>query len=309
MSILHFLQSISYLFIALSLFWWRRDFTGLFSFSTLELLSLTSANVSISCLSHGRYRGELGFLAFACPWICSCWLNHCVFAGVLFCLDLYLCRRRTGFCFCPVSVPHRQYTHHMQSVLSNCTKLQFCTCMYSIWPPSHTHKRTQKHAHAVAQRLSNQDVRGVSQRLLLSAVTGWVLDFPSSAVVNCRRRKLLRVMVCFLTAHTGHQHSDSDFVNDVRLSQNPPAPHPTGIDAECLVPPWGSLPNHTKGVSWLPIPRRAGLFEWFKGIFHRKVISTRCRQCALQFQDHFVLWGCFFLAAAITQWWNIHAGV
>lgn len=69
---------------------------------------------------------------------------------------------------------------------------------------------------------------------------------------------------------------------------------PTGIDAECLVPPWGSLPNHTFGVRRLPIPSRADLFEWFKGIFHWKVISIRHRQCALQFQEHFVLWCCFF---------------
>lgn len=142
-------------------------------------------------------------------------------------------------------------------------------------------------------------------RLWLSTVTGWVLDFPASAAAACQCRKPLWVMVCFPIARTGHQHGDCDFVNDVRLLQNTLP----GIDAECLVPPRGSLSNHTLGVRWLPIPSRAALFEWFKGIFDWKVIAVRCSQCTLYFHNHSVLWCSFFQPAVITQRWNIHPDI
>lgn len=135
-------------------------------------------------------------------------------------LDFYLCRRRTGFCFVPSQyrIPNIPILYSLFSQIAQYCNFALARTAYGR-PPTCA---TQKHAHAVAHRLSHQDVRAVSQRLWLGTVTGWVLDFPASAVVTCQRRKLLGATVCFLIAHAGHQHSDSDFVNDVRLSQNSP---------------------------------------------------------------------------------------
>lgn len=154
----------------------------------------------------------------------------------------------------------------MQSARSNCNALQFlCLHIQHMAALPHAPTSPKTRTCCCTQPLISR----CQGRLWLSTVTGWVLDFPASAVVACQCRKLLWAMACFPIARTGHQHGASDFVNDVRLLQNTLP----GIDAECLVPPRGSLSNHTLGVRWLPIPSRAALFEWFKGIF---LLESHC---------------------------------
>ena len=65
-----------------------------------------------------------------------------------------------------------------------------------------------------------QDVRGSSHHVWVSAICRWVLGFPSSAVVSCQDRKL-RYMVGYflwLPMDAGTQWF-FDFLNDVCMSQ------------------------------------------------------------------------------------------
>lgn len=177
----------------------------------------------------------------------------------------------------------------MQSVLSNCTILQFCTCAYSIWPPSHMHNpktRTCCRTQALTSRCQGRLSASLTQYCYRVGV-----GFPCFSCGNLSALETTRGDAVF--SNRSRRTPTQRFLILLMTCACRRIP-PTGIDAECLVPPWGSLPNHTFGERRLPIPSRAGLFEWFKGIFHWKVISIRHRQCAFQFQDYFVLWCCFF---------------
>lgn len=82
------------------------------------------------------------------------------------CAYLYLCKRKTVVCFVPslYRIPNIPILYSL--LTQTALHCNFCACTYSIWPPSHTHQRAQKHAHAVAHSLSYQDVRGVSDSVL-----------------------------------------------------------------------------------------------------------------------------------------------
>lgn len=60
-SLLHFLHSRYDVFVVLSVLWWRRDFTGSFSFSALNLFFWQSCR---------RYKRDRGVTVFACSWSC-----------------------------------------------------------------------------------------------------------------------------------------------------------------------------------------------------------------------------------------------
>lgn len=130
------------------------------------------------------------------------------------------------------------WTHPIQSACSKCTTLQFMRQhIQHMAALPHAPTSPKKHAHAVAHRLWYQDVRGVSDSELVlteSRISLLQLRHPVSGGNALGDG-------WFPIAHTGHQHGDCDFVNDVHLSQNDLS--------ECLVPALVSLPHHTTGNS------------------------------------------------------------
>lgn len=153
------------------------------------------------------------------PEYCLVWISICAGGELAFVLS------RLNTASLNISLP-------MQPVLSNCTILQFCTCAYSIWPPSHMHNpktRTCCRTQALTSRCQGRLSASLTQYCYRVGV-----GFPCFSCGNLSALETTRGDAVF--SNRSRRTPTQRFLILLMMCACRRIP-PTGIDAECLVPP------------------------------------------------------------------------